>query len=162
MPTPVQPTKSKYNLMLEFIEKHGYKAVDHALEYEGEDISKELDEILSETDDGSMEDIKAITKDLDFALDIISRVYSSGVKLDELEDVVHHILVDYKFSKVGNSTDAKSQSLADIQADAIDSLVFPDMLRTMWSGVSVQEWLKDQAIEVRESGIKEVKESQTL
>lgn len=37
------------------------------------------------------------------------------------------------------------EMLRNIQADAIENLQFPTMLRKMWSGNEVQEWLKEQA-----------------
>lgn len=37
----------------------------------------------------------------------------------------------------------------EIQADAIESLNFPVMLRKMWSGSDVQEWLAQQAENAR-------------
>ena len=43
-----------------------------------------------------------------------------------------------------NRTDG-ANILKEIQAQAVEDLVFPADLRKMWSGTEIQEWLKDQA-----------------
>jgi len=42
------------------------------------------------------------------------------------------------------------QCLAEIRAEAIASLRFPTMLRKMWAGGEIQEWLKEQAAKLRQ------------
>jgi len=39
--------------------------------------------------------------------------------------------------------------LKEIQAQAVEDLVFPADLRKMWSGTEIQAWLKDQAYNKR-------------
>ncbi|MDX5979592.1 hypothetical protein [Vreelandella alkaliphila] len=45
--------------------------------------------------------------------------------------------------------DSPKTSLAHRDADTIASLTFPTMLRKMWSGGEVQQWLNEQALEKR-------------
>lgn len=50
----------------------------------------------------------------------------------------------------GESPSVLSKALAEREAEMINSLKFPVMLRKMWSGGDVQEWLKTQAKQIKE------------
>lgn len=56
---------------------------------------------------------------------------------------VSHI-VDYELEGIS------TQSLQHIEVAGIERLKFPTMLRKMWSGGEVQEWLKEQAEQLRQ------------
>lgn len=107
-------------------------------------IVRERDELLAHCE--------AKDKDIDLALEILSKIYDSGVKLDQLHDAeAHELLVNHKFAK------SPKQSLLLRDAKVISSLRFPTAIRKMWNGAEVNEWLIDksnQLIEQEKEGVK--------
>lgn len=70
---------------------------------------------------------------------------------DQLKAVLHDVnTTDYRFSV---------EQLAEHDAQVIENLKFPTMLRRMWSGGEVQAWLKEEANLLRQKAQEAERES---
>lgn len=59
--------------------------------------------------------------------------------------------IAHEMRRIAN--ESPSRCLMSVRADAIAGLAFPTMLRKMWSGHEVQEWLTDQASKMLKDGV---------
>lgn len=85
-----------------------------------------LDEALNELEDA-----------LQYKFEYLVKKHNDLETLEELRETLNELKKD------------GPEMLKHIQADAIEELYFPALLRKMWSGHEIQEWLKEQACQKR-------------
>ena len=114
-----------------------------SLHDKAQQLQARCDELERERD-GLLAHLKLIDDNISDAMSSCGMPLSEGQKMMRVSE----IFIEQMPLVLGGDV---FKSLSQLKAETIASLKFPTMLRKMWSGKEVQEWINEQAKIVKDS-----------